>query len=229
MPLICGVAIKSFVFCLCLICFSRQWHQLKLTAPILTLQSYEVKPEERNYTTKKAWICLAAINQTDNTFPSRRFILKLPIIWYKVSTKALWHIWRQCCGATDDGNDSTEQRLIGDILWWLKVADRQEQSIEEHRVPLIALSFPCSVWQGRTEGERGTDTDSQRQPTTGSPQNTPNCVFGVFCPPGTLSQKNKYKYLCISYRWATDPVWIVPWIAHIMLFQVCSYLKGEFS
>lgn len=52
--------------------------------------------------------------------------------------------------ATYDGKDSIERQLTSDNLWWLKVVDRQDQSIAE-AIPLIVLS---SLWQGRSEGER---------------------------------------------------------------------------
>lgn len=65
--------------------------------------------------------------------PSRKHVLKLPIIRYKVSTQALWHFILQYYDVRDDGKDGIKQQLIGDSLWWLKVVDRRGQSIDEHQ------------------------------------------------------------------------------------------------
>lgn len=65
--------------------------------------------------------------------PSRKHVLKLPIIQYKVSTQALWHFILQYYDVRDDGKDGIKQQLIGDSLWWLKVVDRRGQSIDEHQ------------------------------------------------------------------------------------------------
>lgn len=107
-------------------------------------------------------------------FPSRGVILKLPIIWYKVSTKPLWHFRLQRYGATDDGKDSIKRRLIGDTLWWLKVVDRQEQSIEERLAFDSVVTSPLFL----TGQNRGRGRDKQRarrekEPTTGPRQSTP--------------------------------------------------------
>ena len=101
-------------------------------------------------------------------FPSRGVILKLPIIWYKVSTKPLWHFRLQRYGATDDGKDSIKRRLIGDTLWWLKVVDRQEQSIEERLAFDSVVTSPLFLTgQNRGRGRDKHRAGREKQPTTG--------------------------------------------------------------
>ena len=101
-------------------------------------------------------------------FPSRGVILKLPIIWYKVSTKPLWHFRLQRYGATDDGKDSIKRRLIGDTLWWLKVVDRQEQSIEERLAFDSVVTSPLFL-TGQNRG-RGRDKHREQGERNSQPQ-----------------------------------------------------------